>query len=74
MRVEVKRFMEDHQRWLERVLRSGHKRGELNFEESPARLSRMMFNALQGTLLVKRSTGDLSQLQDVVKAIKRMLK
>ena len=74
MRLEVKQFMEDHQRWLEGILRSGRKSGELTFNETPARLSRMLFNSLQGTLLVKRSTDDLSQLQDVIKVIKRMLK
>ena len=74
MRSEVKRFMEDHQRWLQIILQQGRKRGELDFDETPVRLSRMLFNTLQGTLLVKRSTDDLSQLQDVIKAIKRMLK
>jgi TetR/AcrR family transcriptional repressor of nem operon len=74
MRAEVKQFMEDHQRWLEVILRTGRKNGELNFKETPARLSRMLFNTLQGTLLVKRSTDDLSQLKDVIKVITHMLK
>ncbi len=74
MRVEVKQFMEAHQHWLEGILRRGRKNGELNFDETPARLSRMLFNMLQGSLLVKRSTDDISQVQDVIKAIKRMLK
>jgi len=74
MRQEVKQFMEDHQRWLERILRNGRRRGELKFKETPARLSRMLFNTLQGTLLVKRSTDDLSQLEDVIKVITHMLK
>lgn len=74
MRVEVKKFMEAHQSWLELILRNGRKSGELNFDETPARLSRLLFNTLQGTLLVKRSTDDLSQLKDVIKAITRMLK
>jgi len=74
MREEVKQFMEDHQQWLEGILRNGRRSEVLSFDETPARLSRMLFNSLQGTLLVKRSTGDFSQLQDVIKAIKRMLK
>jgi TetR/AcrR family transcriptional repressor of nem operon len=68
IRLEVKQFMEDHQSWLEGILRSGRRSGELKFDETPARLSRMIFNTLQGALLVKRSTDDLSQLQDVIKA------
>ena len=74
MRLEVKRFMEDHQRWLETILRAGRKNGELNFKETPARLARLIFNTLQGTLLVKRSTDDPGQLDDVIKAIRNMLK
>ena len=74
IRREVKQFMEDHQSWLEGILHNGRRRGELNFNETPARLSRMLFNTLQGTLLVKRSTDDLSQLQDVIKVITRMLR
>ena len=56
------------------ILRKGRRSGELTFDETPVRLSRMLFNMLQGTLLVKRSTDDISQLEDVIKAIKRMLK
>ena len=74
MRVEVKQFMENHQHWLEGILKNGRKSGELNFDETPARLSRVLFNMLQGTLLVKRSTDDMSQLDDAIKAITRMLK
>jgi TetR/AcrR family transcriptional regulator, transcriptional repressor for nem operon len=74
MRAEVKQFMEDHQHWLESILRNGRSGGELKFTEPPVRLSRMLFNTLQGTLLVKRSTDDLSQLEDVIKVITRMLK
>ena len=74
MRVEVKQFMEDHQAWLEDILRKGRKAGELNFSDTPRRLARMLFNMLQGTLLVKRSTDDISQLEDVIKSIKQMLK
>jgi hypothetical protein len=66
--------MEDHQKWLEIILNNGRNNGELKFKETPTRLSRMIFNTLQGTLLVKRSTDDMSQLQDVTKVITRMLK
>lgn len=74
MRLEVKGFMEAHQSWLEQILRSGLKGGEFAFNESPGHLSRIIFNALQGSLLVKRSTDDVSQLEDVIVAITHMLK
>lgn len=74
MREEVKRFMEDHQTWLASILRQGRKDGQFQLAEPPMRLARMFFNSLQGALLVKRSTGDMRQLEDVIKVIKHMLK
>ena len=74
MGVEVKQFMEEHQTWLEHILRQGRKNADFRFEQTPTRLARMLFNALQGTLLVKRSTRDMSQLEDVIRVIKQMLK
>ena len=73
MRVEVKQFMEVHQQWLEEILRRGSGRGEFATTDSPESLSRMIFNSLQGSLLVKRSTEDLSQLEDVIAAITKLL-
>ena len=73
MRVEVKQFMEAHQQWLEEILRRGSERGEFATTDSPESLSRMIFNSLQGSLLVKRSTEDLSQLEDVIAAITKLL-
>jgi hypothetical protein len=36
-------------------------------------VARLAFEALQGTLLVKRTTGDTSQLRDVVAVMKLQL-
>ena len=74
MHAEVKDFMLSHQVWLEGVLRAGKKNGQLKFKETPARLARTIFSTLQGALLVKRSTGDISQVKEVTKAIRHMLK
>ena len=74
MRIEVKEFMKMHQDWQEGILRNGRRSGEPTFKEPPARFSRVIFNALQGTLLVQRFTSDPSQLEDVIKAIKQLWK
>ena len=73
MRVEVKQFMEAHQQWLEEILLRGSGRGEFASIDSPELLSRMIFNSLQGSLLVKRSTEDRSQLEDVIAAVTNLL-
>ena len=51
----------------------GSERGEFASIDSPELLSRMIFNSLQGSLLVKRSTEDLSQIEDVIAAITNLL-
>ena len=69
----MRRFMESHQQWLEEILLRGFGRGEFSSIDSPVLLSRMIFNSLQGSLLVKRSTEDLSQLEEVIAAITNLL-
>lgn len=74
MRVEVKQFIEAHQRWLEEILREGVERGELMLIDSPNSLSRVIFNSLQGSLLVRRSTEDVSQLKEIINAMRKLVK
>jgi len=74
MRVEVKQFIEAHQRWLEEILREGVERGELMLIDSPKSLSRVIFNSLQGSLLVRRSTEDVSQLKEIINAMRKLVK
>ena len=74
MCVEVKQFIEAHQRWLEEILREGVERGELVLIDSPQSLSRVIFNSLQGSLLVRRSTEDVSQLKEIINAMRKLVK
>ena len=74
MRVGVKQFIEAHQRWLEEILREGVKCGELVLIDSPKSLSRVIFNSLQGSLLVRRSTEDVSQLKEIINALRKLVK
>jgi len=50
MHIEVKNFMQSHQLWLEGVLRTGKKNGQLQFTETPARLARTIFSAPAGCI------------------------
>lgn len=74
MRAEVKKFSESHQRWLEDILREGSESGEFSLNDTPRNMARVFFSALQGALLVKRSTGDFSQVKGVADSIKKTLK
>lgn len=74
VRTRVEAFFEEHQQWLARILQRGVERGEFVLSSRPARMARMIFGALQGALLVKRTTGDASQLADVAAALKAQLR
>ena len=73
LRKRVDRFFKQHQAWLADILARGVARGELSLADKPARVARMMLGALQGALLVKRTTGDAAQLDDVIAVLKAQL-
>jgi TetR/AcrR family transcriptional regulator, transcriptional repressor for nem operon len=73
IRARVNRFFKDHQAWLAGILERGAKRGEFELPAAPAKTARLVFNALQGALIVKRTMGDASQLADVVTVLKAQL-
>jgi TetR/AcrR family transcriptional repressor of nem operon len=73
LRERVDRFCKQHQAWLTKILKRGAERGEFSLADRPAKMARLVFGALQGALLVKRTTGDASQLKDVVSVLKSQL-
>lgn len=73
MRDRVDRFFTTHQSWLEGILKRGVSRGEFKIPASARKTARTIFGALQGALLVKRTTGDVSQMKDVISALKSQL-
>ncbi len=73
MRAHVDRFFKAHHAWLAGILKRGVMRGEFRLTSSAAKMARLVFAALQGALLVKRTTGDPTQLKDVVTALKSQL-
>ena len=73
LRARVDRFFRTHQAWLAGILARGAERGEFTLAASPVKTARLILGALQGALLVKRTTGDASQLCDVVSVLKSQL-
>jgi TetR/AcrR family transcriptional regulator, transcriptional repressor for nem operon len=73
MRERVDRFFRSHQTWLQAILKRGDARGEFKLAAPAAKTARLILSALQGGLLVKRTTADASQLRDVVSALKAQL-
>jgi TetR/AcrR family transcriptional repressor of nem operon len=73
LRQRVDRFFKTHQKWLAGILKRGVTRGEFKLAASPEKMARLIMGALQGALLVKRTTADPSQMRDVVAALKAQL-
>lgn len=73
LRTRVDRFFKEHQAWLAGILKRGAERGEFRLAATPAKTARLILGALQGALLVKRTTQDASQLRDVIAVIKVQL-
>jgi TetR/AcrR family transcriptional regulator, transcriptional repressor for nem operon len=73
MRSRVEGFFRTHQEWLTKILKRGAARGEFQFVAPPGKQARFIFSALQGALLVKRATGDATQLRDIITVMKTQL-
>ena len=73
VRERVDHFFRTHQAWLTKILERGVTRGEFELPAPASKVARFVFGALQGALLVKRTTNDLSQINDVVAVMKLQL-
>jgi TetR/AcrR family transcriptional repressor of nem operon len=73
LRSRVDGFFETHQAWLTDILKRGTRGGEFTLTAPAAKVARFIFSALQGALLVKRTTGDATQLRDVITVMKLQL-
>jgi TetR/AcrR family transcriptional regulator, transcriptional repressor for nem operon len=73
LRSRVDGFFRTHQAWLTGILKRGVALGEFKLPAPASKVARLLFGALQGALLVKRTTGDTSQLRDVITVIKLQL-
>lgn len=73
LRNKVDEFFNRHQDWLSQILQRGADSGEFILSAPPEKMARMVFGALQGALLVKRTTGDAAQLNDVIAVLKSQI-
>ena len=73
LRRRVDMFFRQHHDWLAGILERGVARGEWKLDGQPVQMARMIFGALQGALIVKRTTGEAAQLDDVVAMVKARL-
>jgi len=73
VRERVDHFFRTQQLWLTEILKRGVARGEFKLPAPASQVARFVFGALQGALLVKRTTNDLTQINDVIAVMKLQL-
>jgi TetR/AcrR family transcriptional repressor of nem operon len=62
VQAEVRRFFEDNEAWLARVLGEGRKARTFDFEGSPTAAARVMYATLQGAMISARTFADAGRL------------
>jgi TetR/AcrR family transcriptional regulator, transcriptional repressor for nem operon len=65
MRAAVRRFFDQNEAWLARVLADGKAAGQLSFNGSPTDSARTIIGGLEGAMLIARPYGQPSRFQAV---------
>ena len=73
LQLEVKRFFEQHQDWLETILQLGERTGEFRLESKPRALAKLFLDALQGSLIVARATGERNHVRETIRSLKAVI-
>ena len=68
MQREITVFFAEHQTWLAQLLDSGREAGAFKFKGDPAALAKFLFSAIEGGLLIKRTTGDTNYIDELISA------
>lgn len=59
---EVRRFFEESERWLARIILEGQSARELSFRGTPETMARTFLSTLEGAMIAARTFGDESRL------------
>ncbi len=73
VQAEVTRFFEDHLIWLEAILKRGKENGEFKFRENAHFIAQLILDSLQGSLIIKRATGDGERIHQTISVLKAKL-
>jgi TetR/AcrR family transcriptional repressor of nem operon len=65
VRAELRRFFDENEDWLVRVLREGKKAGALRLAGTPEVEARLVTTGLEGGMLVARSYGEVRRFEEI---------
>jgi TetR/AcrR family transcriptional repressor of nem operon len=73
MQKEVSAFFAEHVGFIERLLRRGRESGAFRFEVDAGRLARLVFAAIEGSMVIKRAADDAGLVDEVAGTIEALL-
>jgi TetR/AcrR family transcriptional repressor of nem operon len=65
VRTEIRRFFDENETWLVRILRAGQKARTLRLAASPEVEARLLTMGLEGAMLVARSYGEVRRFEEI---------
>ena len=63
MRLELKHFFDENERWLVATLEEGHKTKKLGFTGSAREVAQLLIGSLEGAMMLARSYGDIKRFE-----------
>ena len=63
MQAEIKRFFDENERWLSKVLEQGREAGAARFSGPAREVARALVGSLEGAMMLARSYGEISRFQ-----------
>jgi TetR/AcrR family transcriptional repressor of nem operon len=73
LQLAIRRFFDDNEVWLARVLDAGRRSGQLAFESSALEAARVLVAALEGAMLLARSYGQANRFTATATQLLRSL-
>jgi TetR/AcrR family transcriptional regulator, transcriptional repressor for nem operon len=74
MQTEVAAFFDEHLAWLTWLLTDGRAAGTFHFTSAPETLARFILAAIEGAMLIKRTSGNLEYVDEVAKMAASLLR
>ena len=65
VRAEIRRFFDENEAWLVRVLRAGSRQGAVRLAGTPEVEARLLTMGLEGAMLVARSYGETRRFEEI---------
>lgn len=69
MQIELRTFFTANERWLTVLLQDGRRAGVLTFSGSPKERARLLLGALEGAMLVARTSGDVGWFRSATRHV-----